>query len=354
MIQTFPAAPGCFFFNETSGHLVPGSTPIRMFRLRTKNKKSHVGWGLQVSTSTNTLYSGSTTEEFQSLSKKRRVDFFYFHTVQLPCVSKVYTTNNVRYVSAKPQISSNSFMLHLHICCAWNLYFSHVTALLCSGLVTKDHLVIVRKTSRFGLKYLVFVDPNTAGDVWRSPSKHPLLSPQKQLEMAQLCWINTGFGRQNHGWKRLEVTLKTPSSVVPNMAESLSNIPGFGCHKHRWKFSSLRKILVNTKKAEERKNPKKDSPSTHLATISTNRGGEIQRFPSKHPVLIPQNSLKNSWLQMKTHPALVSTNTNKRSPDTNTNTTSWRVTSEQHSQQISWKSLQDKMFFWTSEVFICR
>ena len=250
-MQTFPAAPGCFFFNETSGHLVPGSTPIRMFRLRTHNKKSHLGWGLQVSTATNTLNSGSTTEEFQSLSKKRRVDFFYFHTVQLPCVSKVYTTNNVRYVSAKPQISSNSFMLHLHICCAWNLYFSHVTALLCSGLVTKDHLVIVRKTSRFGLKYLVFVDPNTAGDVWRSPSKHPLLSPQKQLEMAQLCWINTGF-RSTKSWlemsgshlkntqfccpKHGRITVKHTGLWLPQtQMEIFFPSKDFGQHKKGWR-----------------------------------------------------------------------------------------------------------------------
>lgn len=70
----------------------------------------------------------------------------------------------VKCVSAKAQISSSTFTF---VEDEFHIFSCHGAALL--RFRHKNQLAMVRKTSRFSLKYPVLVDLDTAENVWKFP-----------------------------------------------------------------------------------------------------------------------------------------------------------------------------------------
>ena len=113
----------------------------------------------------------------------------------------------------------------------------------------KKHVVRVRKTSRFGLKYMLQSTQTQLDNVWWSPAKHQVLSPQTRLEVAHMArkcppqtkraWLfvkkKKSFGPHKHGWKCPPALLMEKSCHGWRCPEVSIKTPGSVCHSSsRW------------------------------------------------------------------------------------------------------------------------
>ena len=121
----------------------------------------------------------------------------------------------------KPHITSSCafFQLPLHIC-LWSVIHFY---LLWLGLGTKNTWLW------FGimvwLKLPGFVTIITAGNMLKSPSKHPVLFQQTRLEMSHICVKNIQYWSPQHGWKYCKVWIKTPGFGATNTARNVTRSP---------------------------------------------------------------------------------------------------------------------------------
>ena len=136
--------------------------------------------------------------------------------------------------------------------------------------------------------------------------------------MSRLHLKHTQFGLHKYSWKCREVYFKTPTSVTTNTAgngttllEKYLVLVDQTTAGNAWKSPKKHPLLLSqtcqNRCERYRALVATNTDGNFRPFVSTNRAGEIQRLPSKHPILMSQTRLK-----METHPALVSTNTNKK------------------------------------------